>query len=796
MVRFRGIFRVMESASWIKEKSAASLYPAQVETTLIQLNEAWPVAAGPLPDAIQSFPLGEAALLHLFAVSSICAARIVQNPELLLWLSQPEICRQGRDHIEMANELYRAAKTDVAVNNFQILHRWKNKEMTRIALRELANAAALEETTAELSQLAEICVREVFAHWNAKFRKSFGSPTADFAILALGKLGGHELNHSSDVDLIFLYSEEGELSPRLSYHQWFNRLAEKILETFSTRDPEGALFRIDLRLRPEGSTGPLARSLESMENYYAGFGETWERIALIKAREIAGSRELAYEFLSQHQPFIYPRSPTPDLLDEVANIKRRIEREALGTDELDRDVKLGRGGIREIEFVVQTLQFIHGGRHAFLQETSTMKALRALAELELIPQKEVVDLDRAYRFLRQVEHRLQIEAEQQTHTVPRDPVALKRLARSLGFDSANEFSTALKKTMQNVRSIFDRVISSAPAEGALPDLRLFKDEKSAVRSLEDLLKPTSASHVAPRTKQIFGKLRPILLAQMAQAADPDAVLNQFVRFVEAYGLRGLLFELLATNPTLLELMIKTLDASRFAGDLLIRRPQLVEEITRDKHFNQPRSIAEHCARLESFGSSATNLDPVRAYRQRQLLRIIMRDVLGVAEASVIFAELSDLAESCLTFTNKLLSGENVTIVALGKFGGGELSYGADLDVLFVGEETRAAQNLVAAVTQPSSEGTIAAVDARLRPDGEKGPLVAPLAAYEFYYRERAQLWEIHALTRARPISGQLQDACLEMVQRIWREVGQQSDLFAKIDHMLERIRRERGSGSD
>ena len=786
----------MESASWIKEKSAASLYPAQVETTLIQLNEAWPVAAGPLPDAIQSFPLGEAALLHLFAISSICAARIVRNPELLLWLSQPEICRQGRDHIEMANELYRAAKTDVAVNNFQILHRWKNKEMTRIALRELANAAALEETTAELSQLAEICVREVFAHWNAKFRKSFGSPTADFAILALGKLGGHELNHSSDVDLIFLYSEEGELSPRLSYHQWFNRLAEKILETFSTRDPEGALFRIDLRLRPEGSTGPLARSLESMENYYAGFGETWERIALIKAREIAGSRELAYEFLSQHQPFIYPRSPTPDLLDEVANIKRRIEREALGTDELDRDVKLGRGGIREIEFVVQTLQFIHGGRHAFLQETSTMKALRALAELELIPQKEVVDLDRAYRFLRQVEHRLQIEAEQQTHTVPRDPVALKRLARSLGFDSANEFSTALKKTRQNVRSIFDRVISSAPAEGALPDLRLFKDEKSAVRSLEDLLKPTSASHVAPRTKQIFGKLRPILLAQMAQAADPDAVLNQFVRFVEAYGLRGLLFELLATNPTLLELMIKTLDASRFAGDLLIRRPQLVEEITRDKNFNQPRSIAEHCARLESFGSSATNLDPVRAYRQRQLLRIIMRDVLGVAEASVIFAELSDLAESCLTFTNKLLGGENVTIVALGKFGGGELSYGADLDVLFVGEETRAAQNLVAAVTQPSSEGTIAAVDARLRPDGEKGPLVAPLAAYESYYRDRAQLWEIHALTRARPISGQLQDAYLEMVQRIWRGVGQQSDLFAKIDHMLERIRRERGSGSD
>jgi glutamate-ammonia-ligase adenylyltransferase len=283
---------------------------------------------------------------------------------------------------------------------------------------------------------------------------------------------------------------------------------------------------------------------------------------------------------------------------------------------------------------------------------------------------------------------------------------------------------------------------------------------------------------------------------MAKTADPDAVLNQFVRFVEAYGLRGLFFELLATNPTLLELVIKTFDGSRFAGDLLIRRPQLLEEITRDKSFNRPRSIAEHFERLESFECSATNLDPIRAYRQRQLLRIMMRDVLGVAEASVIFAELSELAEACLTFTNKLLGGENITIVALGKFGGGELNYGADLDLLFVGDDTRSAQNLVAAMTQPSAEGMIASLDARLRPDGEKGPLVAPLAAYESYYRERAQLWEIHALTRARPVSGPLQTAYLDIVQGIWRAIGKQADLFAKIDNMLERIRRERGSGSD
>jgi glutamate-ammonia-ligase adenylyltransferase len=786
----------VESASWIKKKAAASLYPAQVESTFVQLSENWPVAAAPLLEVIEDFPLSANALLDLFAVSSICGRRIAQTPELLLWLSRPEICLGPRGYAELVSDLYDSEDVIIAADNFRQLRRWKNREMTRIALREVSGTAALEETTLELSCVAEICIREVFEYWNGKLRETSGSPQAEFAILALGKLGGHELNHSSDVDLIFLYSEEGEVSSRLSNHQWFNRLAEKILDTFSLADPEGRLFRIDLRLRPEGGAGPLARSLESMENYYAGFGETWERLALIKARGLCGSRELAYEFLRQHQPFIYPRSPTPDLLDELANIKKRIERDIVGADKLERDVKLGRGGIREIEFVVQTLQFIHGGRHTFLQETNTLNALRALGRLELIPQGQVVDLDRGYRFLRQVEHRLQIEAEQQIHTIPPEAAALRRLAQSLGFDSITQFTAVLRNTMRNVRSAFDGMIATGPTDAAPPDLSFFKDEKSADRALADLLKPTGASHVAPRTRQIFRKLRPLLLDWLGKVSDPDAVLNQFVRFVEAYGLRGLIFELLATNPTLLELVIKTLDGSRFAGDLLIRRPQLLEEITRDKSFNQPRSIAEHFDRLQTFESSATNLDPIRAYRQRQTLRIIMRDVLGVAVGSVIFSELSDLAEACLTFTNKLLGGESLTIIALGKFGGRELTYGADVDLVFVGDATRAAQNLVASMTQPSSEGTIASLDSRLRPDGEKGPLVAPLAAYQSYYRERAQVWEIHALTRARPIGGPLTEAYIEIVQKIWRDTGRQPDLFAKIDNMLERIRRERGSGSE
>src|SRR5881397_647077 len=483
----RVMFCVMDGGNrWIREKAAASLNPSQVETTLIQLSERWPPNAQPLVSVIEQFPLGEPALLHLLAVSSICATRLTQNLEMLLWLFQPEVCRASRGYAEMLGELSALSGDSIAKQDFAALRFWKGREMTRVALRELANVAPLEETTGELSQIAEICIRRVFEHWNAELRQRHGSPTAEFAILALGKLGGGELNHSSDVDLLFLYSDEGQLTPHITYHEFFNRLGKRILETFSTPHPAGSLFRVDLRLRPEGSAGPLARSLESMENYYAGFGETWERIALIKARGIAGSRELAYDFLRLHQPFIYPKSATPDLLEEIANIKHRIERDVVGPEKLERDVKLGRGGIRDIEFIVQTLQLIHGARNPFLQEPSMLKAIRALRELDLLPHDEVLALDNAYRFLRRVEHRLQIEAEQQTHTVPDEPDPLSRLAHSLRFASASDFTAALHNRMGSVRPIFQRIISGSPAQPAKITIEFFKDAKRAEKALREL----------------------------------------------------------------------------------------------------------------------------------------------------------------------------------------------------------------------------------------------------------------------------------------------------------------------
>src|SRR6184192_582988 len=784
------------SDHWTREKAAASINPAQVETALIHLSEHWPETAQPLIDVVEQFPLGEAALIHLLAVSSICAARLTHDPDSLLWLFQPQICGAPRGYAEMLGYLQRSAGNSIADQGFAALRFWKGREMTRIAVRELANVASLEETTGELSQIAEICLRRVFEFWDAELRQRYGSPKAEFAILALGKLGGGELNHSSDVDLLFLYSEEGQLTTHISYHEFFNRLGKRMLETFSTQHPAGSLFRVDLRLRPEGSAGPLARSLESMENYYAGFGETWERIALIKARGIAGSRELAYDFLRLHQPFIYPKTSTPDLLDEIAKIKHRIERDLVGTENLERDVKLGRGGIRDIEFIVQTLQLIHAARHPFLQQPNMLKALRALRELDFLPRDEVLTLDNTYRFLRRVEHRLQIEAEQQTHTVPDEPDPLSRLARSLRFSSAPDFTAALHNRMGSVRPIFQRIISESPARPDKITVEFFKDAKRAEKALRELERGATSFHVATRTRQIFQRLRPILLDWIAKTADPDATLNQFLRFVESYGLRSLLFELLVTNPKLLELVVKTLDASRFAGDLLIRRPQLLEDITRDPTFDEPRSLAENLRRLDSLGANPNNLDPIRAYRQRQLLRIILREIVGLATPATVSAELSDLAEACLVFTATLIGDEQLTIIAFGKIGGREISYGADLDVLFVGDEIRPAQNLTIAMAQPTAEGNIWALDARLRPEGEKGPLVCSLETYESYYASRAQPWELQALTRARAVSGPLQDEFMKIAKRAWSRACQDADVFIKIDDMLERIRRERGSGSD
>ncbi|MDQ2919190.1 MAG: hypothetical protein M3R10_04850, partial [Verrucomicrobiota bacterium] len=237
------------ASDWIALRSAKTLYPGQVERTLRQLDERWPTDAPELRKVVEEFPLGVDALLHLISISSICAARLVREPEILLWLRHPDVCADSRGRGRMIADLQVPNESSIASQNFRALRIWKGREMLRIALREVAEVATLEETTAELSQLAEICVEKVLEHWEAELANRLGQPTSQFAILGLGKLGGRELNHSSDIDVIFLYSEDAQITPSLTNHQWYNRLAAKVSETFASTDPNGALFRMDMRLR-------------------------------------------------------------------------------------------------------------------------------------------------------------------------------------------------------------------------------------------------------------------------------------------------------------------------------------------------------------------------------------------------------------------------------------------------------------------------------------------------------------------------------------------------------------------
>jgi glutamate-ammonia-ligase adenylyltransferase len=429
------------------------------------------------------------------------------------------------------------------------LRRFKQRELLRIAARDLARLSNVVEITHELSDVADVCLEAVLQIIRLQFTTRFGRPfhqdangdwqSTAFAVLGLGKLGGQELNYSSDVDLMFVYDDEGEVykeppkgkeTPRavMSNHQFFGKLAEAFSAEVSRTTEEGFLFRVDLRLRPEGDAGPLVRSLESYENYYAQWGETWERMMLIKTRHVAGDKVLAAEFIEMVQAFRFPHSITERVLHEVTVVKDRIEREVVGEDKLERNVKLGRGGIREIEFIVQSQQVLHAGRSPFLQIPHTLPCLDKLAQYHLLTDDEARQLGDAYRFLRDVEHRLQMENNLQTHTLPTESKARLRLARLMDFNSWEKFEPVLKTHTGNVRGIYERLLKSesAGAKTGLPPefdgaeaewtsllaAHSFREPETAFRVFKELAEGPGDVHVSPRSVELARELIPKFLA--------------------------------------------------------------------------------------------------------------------------------------------------------------------------------------------------------------------------------------------------------------------------------------------
>lgn len=671
------------------------------------------------------------------------------------------------------------------------LREFKRREMLRIGLRDWADLADVRETMEALSVLADECIRRVAALCWTRMAERRGDPGCRWIVLALGKLGGRELNYSSDVDLALVYGEEGESEGGLTRHEWYNQWGKLFVARFAERTAAGGLFRIDMRLRPDGDSGPLARSLEGYENYYSEFGETWERLALMKARACAGDQELGYEFGVMIQPFCYPRLLSEQVLDEVGHIRERIEKELL--DEVTRysDVKRGIGGIREIEFVVQVLQLLHGGRQAYLQTQSTLSAMSAIDRLELLDPVAVRQLRQAYLFWRRVEHRVQMVEERQTHEMPSDPGARLRLARSLGFASSGEFDAGCESHRKAVRERFDELVRARqkPVSTASSWEWLGEDGR---RILAGMREGPTFSNVSPRTRQLFEVLEPVLESHLRQLVDPEGVLAGLESFVERYGARGQLYETWVSNPRVLELLVRLFDGSKRFRELLATHPDWLESICRGGRIDDVLSAEEYAAEALLQG----DIEALRSWRWEQGLRIAIQDVLGLIDDAQREHEHSGIAEACLKWLCAHLDCPEMAVMGAGKFGGCELSYGSDLDLVFVGGQPDGARKVLRSLSESSPNGLLYKADARLRPEGDSGILTPDLAQIEKYYRGRAQTWEYVAFVKFRHVAGSREIAgrFFDIVMPLWKERGRDPGL---IDHMLEikhRIETERDRG--
>ena len=755
-------------------------------------------------------------LVKVFTHSQSLSDTLARNAVYFHFLIAPETLHVPRSRKSVAAELARLLlPVRLAAEKYDVIRRFRRRETLRVGVRDLTGAAPVEETTLELSNLADVCLQAVFEVAQATLCQQFKVPPPRFAIIGMGKLGGQELNYSSDVDVIFVYDEDGPLTPTLSKHEFCTKLSTEIIRQVGTKTAEGTLFRIDLRLRPDGASGPLVRSLDSCENYYAQSGDTWERMALIKARGVAGDPALGEEFIQMLQPFVYARHAGTQVVQQMAVIKQRIESEIVRDDRLTRHVKLGIGGIREIEFIVQSFQVLRGGRSPQLRTKSTLAALPLLVKAKLLDAVAAAALADAYRFLRNVEHRLQMEMDLQTHTIPDEAHAQYRLARSLNFPTVADFTAAQNAHTRAVRQIYEAVLTRAvdtapaPAEVQITATRLaeagFVDSAAALQTLEQVRHGTGIEHVSQRTQELFSRLEPVLLNTAGQLAEPDVALTRFETFVTAYGSRGLLYELLTRNPKLVEMLLRLGDASKYFADTLAEQPDLFDEVGRGIGIGEARNLAEMEASLQQAQTADLPAAArVSSWKRAEMLRIGIGDVMGVLDVERVHLELTALAEVCLRFTLANARAElglprlPFAIIGLGKFGGQELGYGADLDVLFVGHGTgviRLATRVVELMGRPTATGKLFDMDARLRPDGQAGVLVSSLAAHRDYHANRAQLWERQALTKARLVAGDagLGTKFMHWLRNYVYATPLTSDQVAEIWQMRQRIETERGN---
>ncbi len=728
-------------------------------------------------------------LISAFSHSDYLARIVRTDPNVLnMILAQTpdntfaQICRNVAD----------AANIQDHAQFMKILRQQKKYAALLIALADIAAIWPLEKIMRANTIFADQCTRATLDHL---------APNKGIIMIAMGKYGAGELNYSSDIDIILLYQPEACASAKEAA-RFFPDLARNFVHILSARTQEGYVFRVDLSLRPDPGTTQAAVSLPAAQQYYESVGQNWERAAFIKARAAAGNIKAGQKFLAQLQPFIWRKYLDFAVLEDIHAMKRQAHA-AIGLDEKERalsgrDIKRAAGGIRDIEMFVQSQQLIAGGRDPQLRRPQTCNMLARLATRRWITKKAARDLVEAYRFLRHVEHRLQMIADEQTHKLPTSEREFTHIAFFAGFQNVETFRQKLIKEMDIVRAHYADLFSQSPSLAAETGSLIFtggEDDPETLQSLHDMgfAQPATITRAvrgwhagrlrvlrSQRARELLTALIPVFLKQLAQMPEPDAAFLRFDKFLSTLSVAVQFFSLLQSHPALINLIALICGAAPLIADRLAQNPRMIEAM-----FEQaPEDLIDDLAREITHSKNYENiLDNVRIWAREQQFRIGVRilqnqyDTLEAADqfssiAETIIAALHDQVEAAFRENYGVIKNSAMAIIAAGSLGAREMTSLSDLDLIFVYElddpdalsngakqiparlyYARLAQMLVQALTAPTASGALYSVDMRLRPSGKAGPIAVTLEGFEQYQRDKAWVWEHMALTRMRPISG-------------------------------------------
>ncbi len=747
-------------------------------------------------------------LATIFDQSTFLSHILSVQPEYARWLATDAPLDKSRMRKAMVQELRQRVE---GLARFQDICRemrlFKQREILRIGVRELYKHVNVRSLTRDLSNLADACLQIALEAARQQFATRFGTPMYEsptggsfesrFVIFAMGKLGGRELNFSSDIDLLFVYDQEGETQGgerSIANSEYFHKLGEQIIKAMAEQTADGLIFRVDMRLRPHGRLAPLATNIESTVEYYERYGRAWERQALIKARAAAGYKALGTQFVERVRQFVFPRYFDDVTLEDIRETKLQMEAQIERRGETEIEVKLGRGGIRDIEYTVQMLQLLNGGRIEELRTPSTLNAIELLGHYNLLTPFDATTLASNYAFLRKVEHRLQIESSQQRHVLPSSSEVLDAFGRRIGYVDGASFMRAYRDRALETRKILEQFFATqgagnlwvsdllnpfSEAVAGLEQLRRLGFQQPA-RARDELLLLCNGSSDRPNSSHIrqrFKEIAPNLLDALSRRSDPDATLLRLGQIIANLRAPAAVYDILNMNPSLSEHLSLLVENSQYLSELLIRDPGLFEAFSARESMVRGHTRAELEAELDYLRRAHDSDAAPYRLRDGELLRISMRDLFGHITVLQVGDELTQLAEVCLKYALEEAEQRVVerygpaaapfAVLAMGKFGGFEMGYGSDLDLLFLYDSegtiasgmalseyfTAVASHAMRILSQPSRYGLLYEVDARLRPDGKKGSLTVSSRRAAEYYINEAQPWERLALVKVRAVAG-------------------------------------------